>query len=103
MALTDDEFQEEYKPLHVPAHYQAADTLQNKMIFALAEIGEGTADDVIQELERREPGITEKRNRIFVKTNLQMLYENGHLTGAEQGGVTYYNLNKITRENRGSV
>ncbi|MDB5131246.1 MAG: hypothetical protein JWR02_995 [Mucilaginibacter sp.] len=58
MNLTDEEFREEYKPLAVPAHFDASDTQQNKMIFALAEIGEGSAEDVLTEMERLEPGIT---------------------------------------------
>jgi hypothetical protein len=38
MTLTD----EEYKPLQVLAHYDTADTQENKMIFSLAQLGEGT-------------------------------------------------------------
>jgi len=58
--MTDEEFREKYKPLQVPAHYDAADTLQNKMIFALAEIYDGTAQEVIAELEKRESGIADE-------------------------------------------
>jgi hypothetical protein len=60
--MNDEEFREAYKPLYVPAHYNAADTLQNKMIFALAELGEGTAEEVTIELEKLEPGIADEQN-----------------------------------------
>lgn len=103
MSLTDEEFREEYKPLQVPAHYDAAETLQNKMIFALAEIGEGTAGQVISELEKREPGIAGEQNRAFVIATLKSLYDHGHLTGAEKRGEMYYNLSKITRANDGAT
>jgi hypothetical protein len=103
MGMTDEEFREEYKPLHVPAHYDPADTLQNKMIFALAEIGEGTAEEVIAELERREPGIPGEQNRAFVQATLGSLFEHGHLTGSEKQGVVHYNLSKITHANDGAT
>ena len=103
MSLTDEEFREEYKPLHVPAHYDVADTLQNKMIFALAQIGNGTADDVIAELEKLETGIANEQNRAFVKTTLAALFNHGHLTGSEHNGQMHYNLSKITQANDGAT
>lgn len=103
MTLTDEEFREEYKPLHVPAHYDTADTLQNKMIFALAEIGDGTAEDVIAELEKLEPGVGDEQNRAFVKTTLASLFDHGHLTGSEKKGHMNYNLSKITQANDGKT
>jgi hypothetical protein len=103
MTMTDEEFREEYKPLHVPAHYDAADTLQNKMIFSLAEIGDGTADEVVTELEQREPGIADEQNRVFVNATLKSLFDHGHLTGAEKDGEMRYNLSKITRANDGGT
>jgi len=103
MSLTDEEFREEYKPLHVPAHYDGADTLQNKMIFALAQIGDGTADEVIAELQKLEPGISNEQNRTFVKTTLARLFEHGHLTGSEKSGQMHYNLSKITQANDGAT
>lgn len=103
MSLTDEEFREEYKPLQVPAHYDSADTLKNKMIFALAEIGDGTDEDVIIELERLEPGLADEQNRAFVTTTLATLFDHGHLTGSEKEGRIHYNLSKITRANDGAT
>jgi hypothetical protein len=103
MTMTDEEFREEYKPLQVPAHYDVTDTLQNKMIFALAEINEGTAQEVIAELEKREPGIADEQNKAFVHATLASLFDHGHLTGSEKVGKTRYNLSKITRANDGAT
>ncbi len=103
MTMTDEEFREEYNPLHVPAHYIAADTRENKMIYALAQIGEGTAEDVIAELEKLEPGFVNEQTRAFVKVTLNDLFNKGHLTGSERNGVTHYNLHKITRANDGAA
>jgi hypothetical protein len=107
MSLSDEEFREEYKPLHVPGHFDVADTQQNKMVFALAHIGEGTADEVIAELEKLESSPMNEQNRAFISTTLESLYKHGHLTGhltgSEQGGQMHYNLNKITRANDGAT
>src|SRR6202012_837144 len=99
MSLADEEFREEYKPLQVPAHYDKADTLHNKMIFALAQIGDGTAAEVIAELEKLEAGIADEQNRAFVKSTLAALFDQGHLTGSEKNGRMHYNLSKITQAN----
>jgi hypothetical protein len=103
MTLTDEEFREEYKPLYVPARYDAADNLQNKMIFALAQIGDGTAEDVIKELDSLEPGSSNEHVSTFVNVTLNDLFKNGHLTGSEKNGVLHYNLSKITRANDGAT
>jgi hypothetical protein len=103
MSLTDEEFREEYKPLQVPAHYDEADTLKNKMIYALAQIGEGTKEEVIAELAKLEPGITDEQNRAFVQAALSALYEQGHLTGSEKDGRMHYNLSKITQAKVGAT
>jgi hypothetical protein len=94
MSLTDEEFREEYKPLQAPPHFDAADTRQNKMIFALAEMGEGSADDVIAELEKLEPGVTGEQLSALVHETLRRLYDKGLLTGSEKNGVMRYNLHK---------
>jgi hypothetical protein len=96
MSLTDEEFREEYKPLQVPAHFDAADTQQNKMIFALAGIGGGSAADVIAEMEKLEPGVGSEQLNALVKQALQNLYDKGLLSGTEQSGAMRYNLHKIT-------
>jgi hypothetical protein len=80
----------------VPAHYDTADTRQNKMIFVLAQTGEGTADNVIAELDKLEPRRDNEQSRAFVKTTLAALFEHNHLTGPGQDGQMHYNLTKIT-------
>ncbi|WP_428329681.1 hypothetical protein [Mucilaginibacter sp.] len=101
--MTDAEFREEYKPLQVPAHYDTADSQLHKMIFALAQIGEGTATQVIAALEKLEPGFGTDQSRSFVKVTLDDLFKKGHLTGAEHDGLMHYNLSKITRPNGGAI
>ncbi|MEO3406391.1 hypothetical protein AAFN85_20935 [Mucilaginibacter sp. CAU 1740] len=103
MALTDDEFREEYKPLYIPAHFEVQDTQQNKIVFALAQLGEGSAADVITELETLQPGITDDQLKAITKTVLADLYDKGLLKGEEHNGQMQYNLSKITEANDGST
>jgi isopentenyl diphosphate isomerase/L-lactate dehydrogenase-like FMN-dependent dehydrogenase len=103
MALTDDEFREEYKPLYIPAHFEVQDTQQNKIVFALAQLGEGSAADVITELETLQPGITDDQLKAITKTILADLYDKGLLKGEEHNGQMQYNLSKITEANDGST
>ena len=101
MTMTDEEFREEYKPLRVPAHFESSGTMENKMIFALAQIGQGTANDVISEMEKLESNSLDEQKRVIVRTSLDKLYNQGHLTGAEMDGHVHYNFSKITRANEG--
>ncbi|QQL50766.1 hypothetical protein [Mucilaginibacter ginkgonis] len=103
MALTDEEFREEYKPLHIPAHFEEADTEQNRVIYALAQLGEGTSDDVINKLKELQPGIDAEQLNAFAKVILRDLFNKGKLAGNERDGKLYYNLHKITRPNSGAT
>ncbi|HEX8020511.1 hypothetical protein [Mucilaginibacter sp.] len=103
MKLSDEEFREEYKPLHIPSHFDQQDTQQNKAIYALAQIGEGTADKVLKELETLQPGIVNEQVIALVKTILANLFDKGLIKGEEHNGQMHYNLSKITEANDGST
>jgi predicted transcriptional regulator len=103
MKLSDEEFREEYKPLHIPSHFDQQDTQQNKAIYALAQIGEGTADKVLKELETLQPGIVNEQVTALVKTILASLFDKGLIKGEEHNGQMHYNLSKITEANDGST
>ena len=103
MTLSDEEFREEYKPLHIPSHFDPLDTQQNKAIYALAQIGEGTADSVLKELETLQPGVVNEQVAALVKTTLVSLYNKGLIKGEEHNGQMHYNLSKITEANDSST
>lgn len=103
MSMTDDDFREEYKPLHIPAEYFEADTEQNKIIYALAQIGEGSAAMLIEKLEALEPGIKTEQLVAITKQILTHLYDKGQIRGKEINGEMHYDLAKITHENDGAV
>ena len=100
---SDEDFREAFKPVHVPAHYEDAVSLQDKAIFALANINEGTADDILAEMKQLDPAVPSDENTTMVKELLTHLYKNGLLGGADHAGVTHYNLHKITRANDGAT
>lgn len=66
------------------------------MIFALAQLGAATADEVNIELEKYKA----EANAASI---LKKLFDTGHIKGIEAGGVMRYNLSKITHANDGAV
>jgi len=103
MKLTDEEFREEYKPLYIPAHYQQADTQENKIVYALAQLGEGTVADVLDKLEELEPNIHSEQFTALAKQVLARLHDKGLIKGEDRQGQMCYNLGKITEANKGAV
>lgn len=103
MKLTDEEFREEYKPLYVPARYDGADTQENKIVYALVQLGEGTVTDVINKLEELEPNIGSEQLTALTKQVLTRLHDKGLIKGEDRHGRMHYNLGKITEPNKGAV
>ncbi len=103
MTLSDDSFRKAYKPLHVPAHYDINDPEQDRVIFALAQIGFGTVTDVATEMAQLEAGVDVDSFKVLASDVLTNLYELGLLKGSEVNGEMEYNLSKITHANDGAV
>lgn len=103
MSLTDEEFRAQHKPVHVPATYNGANNVTDKVIFALADIGAGTADEVIRHIEQLDPGADHKPVIAATRQVLTGLYEKGQITGAEKDGNLVYSLQKVTIANDGAT
>ena len=99
MQLSDEEFREEFKPLLIPAHFEEAETLEQKITFALAQLGQADAALVFQELQKYEGSETEAE----VETTLKCLCEKGRIKAEEKGGKLRYDLSKITEANDDAV
>lgn len=103
MTVSDDSFRESFKPLHVPAHYDLNDPEQDRILFALAQIGKGTVRDIANEMTVLEP-TGDIENFIIHATNVLIpLFKKGLLKGKEVNGDIEYNLSKITDANDGTV
>jgi hypothetical protein len=100
MTLSDKDFREEFKPIQIPASYDMHDSLENRVIFALASLGEANSDEVFSKLKEYEPGILEATIK-FIKQYLFTLYQKGLLKGNKEGSSIRYNLGKITNPDQG--
>ncbi|MGV8878954.1 MAG: hypothetical protein ACOH2A_07980 [Sphingobacteriaceae bacterium] len=103
MTQSDEDFREEYKPLQIPAAYHADDTQENKIIYALAQLGSGTDAEVVDKLASLETGIKSEQLIAMTDQVLQHLYEKGLIKGEDIHGEMHYNLSKVTQPNEGSV
>ena len=76
----DQQFRKFYEPLHVPAAFEEAVSDEDKIIFALADIGEGNADDKL---------LIAAAHKVLTE-----LYQHGRIAGHEKEGNLVYNLKK---------
>jgi hypothetical protein len=81
----DGWFREEYKSLHVPARFDAKASAQDQVIFALAQVGSGTTEDIIFELSKYQSSVDPL-------PYLRVLFDKGLLKGENRGGFMHYYL-----------
>ena len=103
MTISDQSFRDEFKPLQIPSSFHPEDSRENKIIFALAQIGEGTTEQIVRKLEELEPGSLTPETLAFAEADLSGLFNKGLLKGIEHNGTMSYNLSKITHANDGEV
>ncbi|SFT08122.1 hypothetical protein [Mucilaginibacter polytrichastri] len=103
MSVSDQDFREEFKPLHIPAHYMPDDSDEDKIIYALAQLEEGTPDEVAMEISKHDSSINAEHFKTKAASVLHILYEKGLIKGINKNGATYYNLSKITKANDGAI
>ncbi|GAB3909132.1 hypothetical protein [Mucilaginibacter boryungensis] len=101
--INDDAFNEEFKPLHIPSAYHVNDSWKDKVVFALAEIGAGTADDVAERLATLDAGIDLAGAKNEAKIILTALFNKGLIKGTQLHHGMIYNLSKILIPNSGST
>src|SRR5690606_34853052 len=87
------------RPLQVPAAYDPDASMQDRTVFALAELGEAEAEEVAAKLN--ELGDHAATDRI--KDILDRLYEKGLVNGTPDSSNRRYNLAKETRPHHGRV
>ncbi|GAA4906384.1 hypothetical protein [Mucilaginibacter defluvii] len=101
--MNDQQFREEHKPLHVPAHFDNSAALREQLAFALADIGEGNADEIAAHLLALHQKESDEALTNEAKALLAQWDKNGLVTVNTDNGETRYNLHKITEANSGSV
>lgn len=103
MNKADQLFNEEFKPVAPPEAYHAEAGWQDKVLYALAQLGEGTAPDVAAKLTEYEPKEAPQHLHRQAEQVLQELYSKGLIKGDKQNGEVVYNLSKITQPNGGGT
>ncbi len=103
--MTDKEFREEYKPLQVPAHFDAEGTIEDQTLYALAQLGSATADEVVIKVKKLLADENAEKDVIAgVHHALTEWHTKGLLASkTEENGDLRYNLHKITEANDGHV
>lgn len=88
-----------FEPIHVPYRYNEKDSTEQKVIFALGQLGEGTVNEIIIKLKQvnADETITETEAAEILKN----LYDQGLIKGEEHQGQLSYNLSKIEKPNTG--
>jgi hypothetical protein len=99
----DAAFTEEFKPLHVPHKYEASLTWQDKVVFALADMNNGTIPEVADKLHELDPSIETKEARKEVEQILIGLYDKGLIKAVDDNGHLRYNLSKILDPHTGKT
>jgi hypothetical protein len=103
MNKADQSFNEQFKPVAPPEAYHVDAEWQDKVLYVLAQLGEGTAPDVAEKLTDYEVNESPQVLLRHAEHVLMNLYEKGLIKGAEQDGETSYNLSKITAPNTGGT
>lgn len=100
---TNKDFKEAHKPVHVPAHFNEDDTIENKIIYVLGQLEEASAKEVglkLAELENSED-VLHYQNE--TSKHLSYLYKEGLIKGVDYEDDLRYNLSKIERPNSGKI
>ena len=103
MIISDQSFREAFKPLQIPAHYNVNGTEEDRVLYALAQLGEGTVSEVATKMADFQQGTKAADFINPVKHLLIDLYQKGLLKGHDIKGAMYYNLSKIDEANSGAI
>lgn len=90
--MNSGKFNEQNQPLRLAPSFQQAATLQEQVIFALAELGRATAREVTIKLEELEPDAPAKQLIAAVHQILTTLHGMGHISAIELDGELSYAL-----------
>lgn len=96
--LPEKEFMN-FEPIHVPYRYNKQDSNEQKIIFALGQLGEATAKEVFSKLKQvnADEKITENEAEMILKE----LNNQGLIKAEDHNNKFHYNLSKILKPNSG--
>ncbi|MGI4805792.1 MAG: hypothetical protein ACRYFL_13565 [Janthinobacterium lividum] len=88
-----------FEPLHVPYRYQEQDFAEQKVIYALGQLGEANPQEIMAKLLKSNP--QENLTEVEAETILKNYFDQGLIKGDDEHGVFRYNLSKILKPNTG--
>ncbi|TSD67461.1 hypothetical protein FFF34_008740 [Inquilinus sp. KBS0705] len=103
MDSPDQEFLKEYSPLHVPQKYDAAASVQDNVVYALAELEYATAVRVAKKLAKLAPETDIAIHQKNAQEVLTRLFNKGLIKGDDIEDNREYNLSKILSPNSGKA
>jgi hypothetical protein len=102
MDSPDQDFLKDYKPLHVPHKYDAAASLQDNVVYALAQLEYATAPQVAAKMDEFEPKTDKTTHLQQTREILEGLFNKGLIKGDDEP-ERQYNLSKILVPNSGKA
>ncbi|TFF30423.1 hypothetical protein [Mucilaginibacter psychrotolerans] len=102
MDSPDQDFYKEYRPLHVPHKYDAAASLQDNVVYALAQLEYATAPQVAQKLWQHDPQTNLATHQKNAEEVLTYLFDKGLIKGDDEI-ERQYDLSKILVQNSGKA
>lgn len=88
-----------FEPLHVPYRYNEQDTPEQKVIYALGQLGEAGAQEIVGKLMKANP--EETIDLAETEHILKNYFDQGLIKGEAENDVMRYNLSKILKPNSG--
>lgn len=88
-----------FEPIHVPYRYNEEDSTEQKVIFALGQLGEATAAEIVNKL--KQANAEERLSENEAEKILKKLFDQGLIKAESQHGKRSYNLSKIVKPNAG--
>jgi hypothetical protein len=102
MDSPDQDFLKDYKPLHVPHKYDAGASLQDNVVYALAQLEYATSPEVAAKLDEFEPQTDMATHLQQTHYVLEGLFNKGLIKG-DDAPERRYNLSKILIPNSGKA
>lgn len=91
------------EPLQVPASYEPDSGVERQVVFALADLGEGTAEEVAEHWVTLDGALSLDACMEQSRQVLMQLFKKGLVNGIGNEPFRKYNLVKETEVHRGKV
>lgn len=97
------DFKEAHKPIHVPAHFNEYDNIENKIIYVLGQLEEASATEIGLKLAELENSDDVSHYQHAASKHLSYLFKEGLIKGIDYEDDIRFNLSKIERPNSGKI